>query len=181
MADSEIVIIVYAAVTDQTIQSSLGEPEYSYYFVLKAYLPVLRQLGEVRVISDPDTEVDPVFHRCREQGRHCIFLSFCPPDQVNLELDCPTIPVFAWEFENIPDEMWDNQPRTDWRYVLGRVGSAITHSSHTVANVQRNVRRGYPIVSAPGQSRGWRREACAATPTSRCGARARRDWGPASS
>lgn len=146
---TEFVFLVYSAMTQDTIQSSLGEPEYSYYFVLKAYLPVLQRLGEVIIVSDPATEVDPIFKQCQESGRHCLFLSFCPPDQLNLELACPTLPVFAWEFENIPNEVWDNDIKTDWRYVLGRSGWAITHSSHTVANVQHNVRRGYPIVSAP--------------------------------
>ena len=149
MASSELTILVYSAVTEQTIQSSLGKTEYSYYFVLKAYLPVLQRLGNVKIISDPASEVDPIFHRCRDQGAHCLFLSFCRPDQLNLELACPTIPVFAWEFENIPNEVWDNDIQSDWRYVLGRAGWAITHSSHTVANVQHNVRRGYPVVSAP--------------------------------
>ena len=149
MADTKFVFLVYSAQTKDTIQSSLGEPEYSYFFVLNAYLPVLESLGEVRIISDPSTEVDPVFETCRKRDQHCIFLSFCPPDQLNLELACPTIPVFAWEFENVPNEMWDNDIKTDWRYVLGRAGWAITHSRHTVGNVQHNVRRGFPIVSAP--------------------------------
>jgi glycosyltransferase involved in cell wall biosynthesis len=149
MADTKFVFLVYSAQTKDTIQTSLGEPEYSYFFVLKAYMPVLKTLGEVRIISDPSTEVDPAFESCRMQGQHCIFLSFCPPDQLNLELACPTIPVFAWEFENIPNEMWDNDLQTDWRYVLGRAGWAITHSRHTVGNVHFNMRRGFPIVSAP--------------------------------
>jgi glycosyltransferase involved in cell wall biosynthesis len=142
-------ILVYSSTTADTIQSSLGEPEYSYYFVLKSYLPVLRKLGSVQLISDPATEVDPIYLDCKRRGRHCIFLAFCQPNQLNLELRCPTIPVFAWEFENIPNEMWDNDIQTDWRYTLARTGWAITHSSHTVRNVQRNVRSGFPVVSAP--------------------------------
>jgi glycosyltransferase involved in cell wall biosynthesis len=144
-----MMIVVYSAASQESIQASLGEPEYSYYFVLRAFLPVLRSLAEVQVVSSPAEEVDPIFHQCRSRGEYCVFLSFCPPDQLNLELECPTIPVFAWEFENIPNEMWDNNIATDWRYCLSRAGSAITHSTHTVANVQKNVRMGFPIVSAP--------------------------------
>lgn len=37
--------LVYSEVNAETIASSLGQSEYSYYFVLKEFLPVLRQLG----------------------------------------------------------------------------------------------------------------------------------------
>ena len=51
-------ILVYSQTNAATIRTSLGAPEYSYYFVLKEFLPALRELGEVVVISDPATEVD---------------------------------------------------------------------------------------------------------------------------
>ncbi len=149
MNENKSLILVHCATRDDLIEASLGEPEYSYYFVLKAFLPVLHSLGEVRRIENPASEVDPIYFSATEQGRHCIYLDFCPPQLLNLEIQCPTIPVFAWEFENIPNEVWDNDLRQDWRYSLGRVGWAITHSSHTVANVHDHVRRGFPIISAP--------------------------------
>jgi glycosyltransferase involved in cell wall biosynthesis len=142
-------ILVHCATRENLIEACLGEPEYSYYFVLKAYLPVLRSLGEVRQIDHPATEVDSIYLSAAEQGRYCVFLDFCPPQLLELELKCPTVPVFAWEFENIPNEVWDNDLRQDWRYSLGRAGWAITHSSHTVANVRDHVRTGFPIISAP--------------------------------
>ena len=36
--------LVYSEVNAQTIASSMGQSEYSYYFVLKEFLPVLRAL-----------------------------------------------------------------------------------------------------------------------------------------
>ena len=41
--------ILYSDVNDHSISQSLGRPEYSYYFVLKAYRPVLESLGPVHV------------------------------------------------------------------------------------------------------------------------------------
>ena len=42
-----MLIIVYSETNDETLKENLGKPEYSYYFVLNEFLPVLRQLGTV--------------------------------------------------------------------------------------------------------------------------------------
>ena len=52
---------------DRSISQSLGRPEYSYYFVLKAYRPVLESLGRVHVV-DSVGEVDPLFRRLAAEG-----------------------------------------------------------------------------------------------------------------
>jgi glycosyltransferase involved in cell wall biosynthesis len=64
-------------------------------------------------------------------------------------LQCRTIPVFAWEFDTIPDEAWDEDERNNWRMVLAATGSAITHSSFSVAAVRRSMGPDYPIWSIP--------------------------------
>lgn len=46
-----MIFLVYSEVNSETIASNLGQSEYSYYFVLKAFLPTLRELGEVRVVT----------------------------------------------------------------------------------------------------------------------------------
>ncbi len=144
-----MIVIAYSATGEGAIETSLGEPEYSYYFVLKAYRPVLEKLGEVIVVTDPASEVDPIYERARSRGEYCVFLSFSPPDKTEYTLRCPTIPVFAWEFYNLPDEAWDGKPENDWRFVLGKLGWAITHSEFTVEAVQADVRADYPVMSVP--------------------------------
>lgn len=52
--------ILYSDVNERSISQSLGRPEYSYYFVLKAYRPVLESLGRVHMV-DAISEVDPLF------------------------------------------------------------------------------------------------------------------------
>lgn len=44
--------LVYCPVTDETITSLLGQANYSYYFVMKRFTPLLAQLGEVRQVLD---------------------------------------------------------------------------------------------------------------------------------
>ncbi|WP_211470171.1 glycosyltransferase [Collimonas humicola] len=141
--------ILYSDIGENTINKSLGLPEYSYYFVLKAFRTVLQELGTVTVVRQPETEVDPLFDACRERGEECIFLSFSPPNKTLIDLRCPTVSVFAWEYSNIPDEQWDEDVRSDWRNVFGRHGRAITLSSYTARIVREAMGPTFPVLAVP--------------------------------
>lgn len=141
--------ILYSDIGENTINKSLGLPEYSYYFVLKAFRTVLQELGTVTVVRQPETEVDPLFDACRERGEECVFLSFSPPNKTLIDLRCPTVSVFAWEYSNIPDELWDEDLRNDWRNVFGRHGRAITLSSYTARIVREAMGPGFPVLAVP--------------------------------
>ncbi len=144
-----MIIIIYSDTNAGSIEKNLGLPEYSYYFVLKEFRPVLEQLGIVVTVTDPVREVDAIYRNAQAHGQPCVFLSFSPPHKTAVEFACPTIPVFAWEFNTIPNEVWDDNPRNDWRTVFARTGSAITHSQFTVAAVKAAMSDSYPIISAP--------------------------------
>ncbi len=142
-------IIVYTDSSSESIKEKFGTAEYSYYFVLREFLPVLHQCGEVITINDPITEVDPIYHQAKTAGEHCVFLSFMPPHKTYMYNECPTVPVLAWEFNDLPSEQWDSKPQHDWRLVLGKCGQAITHSSHSVATIRKAIRPDYPAMAIP--------------------------------
>lgn len=144
-----MLFIIYSATDSSSIENSLGLPEYSYYFVLKEFRPMLEGLGRVELVKHPETEVDALFDDCQARGEPCIFLSFSPPHKTLTNLRCPTIPVFAWEFDTIPNEVWDDEPNNDWTQVLGTLGRAITHSQHTVATIRRSMGEDFPVLSVP--------------------------------
>lgn len=141
--------ILYSDIGESTIDKSLGLPEYSYYFVLKAFRTVLAELGTVTLVRHPETEVDPLFEECRQRGEECVFLSFSPPNKTQIDLKCPTVSVFAWEYSNIPDEVWDDDVRNDWRVVFARHGRAITLSSYTARVVKEAMGAAFPVLAAP--------------------------------
>lgn len=142
-------ILVYSQVTAARIASSMGLPEYSYYFVLRDFLPVLQTLGEIVVVDEPEQQVDPLYDAARAAGERCVFLSFSPPHKTLTQLRCPTIPVFAWEFDSIPSESWLDEPQQDWRHVLRQCGQGITHSRMIVDAVRRELGDDFPIISVP--------------------------------
>jgi glycosyltransferase involved in cell wall biosynthesis len=142
-------LLIYSEITAARIAKSLGLPEYSYYFVLRDFLPMLEQLGEVLQVERPEVEVDPLYDEACEQGRPCFFLSFSPPQKTPLGLRCPTIPIFAWEFDSIPNEHWLDELQQDWRYVLEQCGRGITHSGLTVQAVRKEMGPKFPVIAIP--------------------------------
>lgn len=144
-----MLFIIYSATDEASLKTDLGMPEYSYYFVLKEFRPLLERLGRVVVVKRPEIEVDPLFDECAARNEPCVFLSFSPPNKTPISLRCPTIPVFAWEFDTLPDEVWDEEVRNDWTMVLRKLGRAIVHSRHTADIVRAQLGQDFPVVALP--------------------------------
>jgi glycosyltransferase involved in cell wall biosynthesis len=144
-----MIIMAYSAFNATSIDDSLGAPEYSYWFVRRSFQSTLERFGIVVPITDPKREVDTISATAGSRGQPSVFLSFEPPHKTILGLHCRTIPVFAWEFDTIPDEIWEEEPRNDWRNVLAATGSAITHSSFSAAAVRRAMGHDYKVWSVP--------------------------------
>lgn len=65
------------------------------------------------------------------------------------DLDIAVVPVFAREFDSIPDEGWNANAFEDWRIPLGRVPAAITHTSYAVDAIRSAMGADYPVWSIP--------------------------------
>ncbi len=144
-----MIFLIHSETTAGNIAKNLGEAEYSYYFVLKEFRPLLEEMGLVVAVGDPATEVDRVWRNAARHGEGCMFITFSPPHRSYSPGECPFIPVFAWEFDTLPDESWDDDPRNDWRNVLRDAGRAITHSGFAVATVKAAMGADYPVISLP--------------------------------
>lgn len=144
-----MVIIVYSETNSAVIERNFGASEYSYYFVLKAFHPILQQIGRVITVTDPGREVDAIYRDAVEKGEDCIFFSFSPPHRTPLDLACPTIPVIAWEYNTIPSETWSGERHQDWRFVLNKLGRAITLSSFSADAIRSAMGPDFPVAAIP--------------------------------
>jgi glycosyltransferase involved in cell wall biosynthesis len=144
-----MIIMVYTTYNAASIGDALGAPEYSYWFVRRAFIPVLERFGIVVPVTDPAREVPAIHASAAAHGQDCVFFSFEPPQKTILDLPVRTIPVFAWEFDTIPNEIWDEEPRHDWRHVLSHTGCAITHSDFSADAVRRTMGQDFPVWSIP--------------------------------
>ena len=143
-------IIVYSETTAATVGDNLGQPEYSYYFILKKYLPVLSRLGEVIHVEEPQLEVDPLFNEAAAAGDSSVFLSFTPPHRTARGLKCPTVCVLAWEFDNIPSDDWDTEePWHNWVMAIREIGYVLTISDYATRVIRRQVGPGPRVETVP--------------------------------
>lgn len=143
-----MIILVGSKIDQASIQGSLGKPEYSYFFLMKDFLPALERLGTVLPVKSTD-EIERLFEQYRAAGEQVVFLSFSPPHQVPLGLSCPTVVVFAWEFDTLPSVAWDDNPQNDWGYALANLQGAICTSQETARLVQQATAEGFPVISLP--------------------------------
>ena len=143
-------IIVYSEINANNIELQIGQSEYSYYFVLKEFLPVLEQIGNVHHVDHFD-QVDPLYRLIKHNNpaESAVFLSFSPPHKTAINLECPTICVFAWEFPSIPVIGWSNDDRNDWRVVFSAHGRAITLAKIAADAVKKEMGDDYPILVLP--------------------------------
>lgn len=153
-------ILLYCNTTQESINSRLGTPDYSYWYVMDAFRTVLARLGTVESIDDPAL-ADPIWRQCRNAGEDCVLLSFAPPHKTPVGLECPTIPVFAWEYPNLPkagdERSWREDPRNDWADVFRQVAGTIPLSEHSRRAVLDAVGEDYPAIAIPTPS--WDRYA----------------------
>lgn len=141
--------LTYCPVSKAALPDRLGTAEYSYRFVLEGFRPVLERFGEVTEIHDPAVEADPLFTEANAEGHACRLFCFCPPNLAPVGLRCPTTVVLAWEFDSIPTDPWEGDPRNDWRTVLRAHGQAITLSEHSRQAVARALGNACRVTAIP--------------------------------
>ena len=141
--------IVNSTIPRDKIEEKMGAAEYSYRFILKGFEPLLTELGDVVEVSDPHTEVDSIYERCLSRGAPCVFLHFTAPHNYLSGLRCPSVLVFAWEYDSIPTDHWEGNGANDWRAGLRSAGAAIVLSEHTARAVKAAMGGDYSVAAIP--------------------------------
>ena len=143
-------IIIYSETNAASIQENMGKAEYSYYFILEKYLPILSTLGDIYYVTKPDSEVDTLYFEAVKAGDKAVFLSFTPPHRTAKNLACPMICVLAWEYDSIPNETWDpGEPWYNWVEAIGEIGNVITISEYATRVIRKQVGRKPRVVTIP--------------------------------
>tara|TARA_R110002110_G_scaffold415765_2_gene655176 strand:- start:23496 stop:25283 length:1788 start_codon:yes stop_codon:yes gene_type:complete len=147
---SALQILVYSETRATTVASNLGRAEYSYYFILEKYLPLLQDMGEVVFVDDPAIEVDSLYRKAAAEGSRAVFLSFTPPHRTQGGLACPTVCVLAWEFDCIPYESWNtDEPWNNWVQAIREIGNVLTISDYATRVIKQQVGKGPQVLTIP--------------------------------
>ena len=143
-----MIILVGSKIDQANIQNSLGKPEYSYFFLMKDFIPVLERLGRVHIV-DSVGQIETLCECYRAAGEEVVFFSFSPPHQVPLGLSCPTVVVFAWEFDSLPSQTWDDNPQNDWCYAFARLQGVLCTSKEAARLVADKMPAGFAVTALP--------------------------------
>ena len=130
----------------------MGGVDYSYYFVLKAYVSLLETIGDVQIIDSLDKEFATECRKSVSKGVQCYLLAFAPPHKIPYGLPCPVVPVFTWEYSSIPNRDFTSDPRNSWPHALNQFGQALTHSYYTKQVVKTDMQEtdeNFAIESIP--------------------------------
>lgn len=124
--------------------SNLGTPGYSYEFVTRLFVPLLQRWGEVIEIARPERDLDNIAVQTRERGLEPVHICFRAFQDVCLTAQAPNVVVPAWEYPDIPDHIFDGNPRNDWigmanRSALVIVGGPFTRDALIGAGVRTPV------------------------------------------
>jgi glycosyltransferase involved in cell wall biosynthesis len=126
----------------RTLLVSLGFPEaqanehigleaYSYHFVYRAFAPLLERWGKTRTLTQAESRLDYAIWQARREQHEPLHLSFLPLHLMYLTGRAPNLAFPFWEFPDIPQEDFDNNPRNNWARLANRLTLILTASSFT--------------------------------------------------
>src|SRR5438105_12270085 len=121
------VLVVSSVFTEDQMAAKLGREAYSYRFVYSAFEPLLRRWGPTVEITRPESRLHHALLRARQQGLEPIHLSFLPLHLTYVAEGVPNIAVPAWEFPDIPNTDFQNNPRNNWLRIANQLSMIVTH------------------------------------------------------
>jgi len=147
-------IVVSSMYTEAETAERIGREAYSYRFVYRAFAPLLQRWGSTSEVTRPESRLDYALWRARQQNLEPAHLSFLPLHLVYLTQQAPNIAFPFWEFPNIPDKSFGNNPRNNWLRIADRLALILTASSFTRdAFVRAGVKSPIHVVPVPVASR----------------------------
>jgi hypothetical protein len=128
----------------------LGSYGYSYDFVQEAFAPLLQQLGELQVISQPESRLEHKIRSMRQRQLAPISLQFLPFQDIHATRSAPLIVYLFWEFPDVPDRELGDNPKFDWVRLSKYASVIMTASSATAEAFSRaGIRTPVRVVPVP--------------------------------
>jgi hypothetical protein len=112
--DDRRAVLLTCYMTGSTEGKNLGTAGYSHDFVAKLFAQLLSRWGEVVLVSDPKNNLERAAQESRDRGYDPVHLSVLPFQDVCLAQTIPNVVMPAWEFPDVPDHGFDDNPQNDW-------------------------------------------------------------------
>lgn len=142
--------IVIASSTHDRDGSKIGDEDYSYAFVAKAFEPLLASLGDMTRIDRPESRLDYAVRRLCKQGREPVQLSLLPLHSTYFAEKVPTISFPFWEFPDVPNQSFTTSLRGNWVHLANQADLLLTACQFTRDALRRSgVTRPIHVVPVP--------------------------------
>lgn len=143
-------LVVSSAFAAGDAAQRVGLEAYSYHFVYRAFAPLLERWAPTTEINRAESRLDYALWQARQRHQEPMHLSFLPLHLTYLTARAPNIAFPFWEFPDIPNEDFANNPRSNWARIAGRLDLILTASSFTRdAFARAGVRTPVHVVPVP--------------------------------
>jgi len=145
-------LVVTPIYTEPEVASRIGQGAYSYFYVYRAFAPLLQRWGAITEVTHPESRLDYALWRARQQDMEPLHLSFLPLDLTYLTSQAPNVSFPFWEFPDIPTTSVNNNPRMNWARIAGRTDLILASTTFTRdAFIRAGVSTPVHVVPVPVQ------------------------------
>ncbi|HUY90532.1 MAG TPA: hypothetical protein VMV10_17475 [Pirellulales bacterium] len=164
LAASRRALVATASFANGNMPQHCGDDSYSYYFVYRAFAPLLARWAAVSESAGGDFALDDALFRARSQFAQTAQISFLPPHRLHISSLAPNIAFPFWEFPDIPQDEVDGELHVNWVRVCERLSLLLTACEFTRESFLRaGVRTPIRVVPVPIRDQyfelaGWQPE-----------------------
>jgi glycosyltransferase involved in cell wall biosynthesis len=124
-----ILLTSYGTGADQG--QNLGVPGYSHDIVMRLYAPLLEEWGEVIPVGNPHEYLEEAITDAQRRGLDPIHLSVIPCQDAYLSPNIANVLMPAWEFPDIPDHEFGDNPQNNWIQVVEQCAALVVSGPFT--------------------------------------------------
>ena len=124
-------LLTTSSFTGAEMPNRCGDDCYSYYFVSRAFAPLLARWGVVSEVANQAFSLDEALIRARAEYSQAAHLSFLPPQYMHVSSAGPNIAFPFWEFPDVPNSAVAGNPRNNWVEVSQRLSLMLTACEFT--------------------------------------------------
>jgi glycosyltransferase involved in cell wall biosynthesis len=132
------------------VANRTGDDCYSYYFVLRSFLPLLERWAPVEEVSQSPEQIRDAVLTARRGGQDAVHLGFLPLQSMRVVEGAANVAFPFWEFPDIPDYDVGGNPRNNWVRTAKRLDLILTACEFTRDSfIRAGVQTPLEIVPVP--------------------------------
>ena len=142
-----------SSISAEADPGQIGQQDYSYYFIYRAFAPLLERWANITEVTQPESRLDYALWRARQQGLEPVHISFVPLHSIYLTSHARNVAFTLWGLPDIPDTDMADNPRNNWMRIADRLSLILTPSTFARdAFMRAGTKTPVQVVPAPVRS-----------------------------